>query len=181
MRYIVLAAGVLAASVSLSTSPVFADSTCECSDWAERTLKAIKRAPIRKARGIVLGALPKACATIPQELRAAASAKPKRAPKTQTSELASAAAQIVGNGCAVDSPSEPAANLPATCNVPQFAPSNDAVKADMRASDYLVLLALVKIWKEHGLLNDTADRLFQSFELSAALHGEQERARRTSR
>jgi|GEM_PF-5491533 len=145
---------------------------CNCRSWVNKTLAAVKKVPMRKARALIIASLATSCNAVPADLKAASRL---RAKSKHAQALATAAAKILGPACSVSDPSGPATTVPADCERTGPEPANENVKADMRASDYLVFLALAKLWREQGIVSETSQRLLDTFELSAALWGEEQR------
>ncbi|MCG5055939.1 MAG: hypothetical protein KA712_23525 [Myxococcales bacterium] len=146
---------------------------CQCQAWAIKTLKSVKRVPMRKARAVIIASLANGCDAIPADLKAASRL---RTASEQALELATAASRVLGPNCLIADPLGPATMVPAACEGMGLKPSNVDVKADMRAADYVLFLAMQKLWEQHSLSNDASERLFDTFELSAALWGEELRA-----
>jgi hypothetical protein len=141
-----------------------------CDGWLKRTLKAVESSSIPRHRDIVVSAVARACAAVPESLRTAAAGYAKASSEqARARTLADGAATVLKDTCPTSDPLATAESLVAACPLPgPGEKAHPAVLGRMRAADYLFLNALMTSLIAAHAYSPTAYRIVLEFIISSA-------------
>jgi hypothetical protein len=161
--------------------------TPTCHAWAAATRRASVKVGENARRDVTIKALARACNVIPEQLRRAAGEVQKvKDPREGARILATAASEVLGEGCAVDEPLADARNLASTCPLPP-PPSDFPYRLEqgelmqLGAVDYLILNVMLRSLIAANQFDESAQLVVLDFTLSAEINREDSQKREERR
>jgi hypothetical protein len=158
-----------------------------CHAWAAATRRANVKVGENARRDVTIRALARACNVIPEQLRRAAGEVQRvKDPREGARILATAASEVLGEGCAVAEPLDDARKVASTCPLPP-PPSElpyrleQAELMQLGAVDYLILNVMLRSLIAANQFDESAQRVILDFTLSAEISREDSQKREERR